>query len=397
MSTLHNVFVSSTFQDLKAYRQAVRATIRRLGAMDVAMENIGSTEVRPKDECERLIREEASAFVGIYARRWGYTPPADAASITAYEYEVAGEVGLNRFIYLLDSNAKWPAAKCDHGEVQTRLERFKVQLKERHVVTFFSRRDQLAAMIAADLGKYLSRQSTRDEGLHALSQMSLDREQRLMKELEAGDGLSAERAVAALAHSNRPWVVDTLHRIVLGDDARLARAALDTLASQRGRQAGRALAAGVTSRHGEVRSWTAFRIGEMALQHHDWGLAFVPDLINAADVTGDQLEIICQIAHSLGKIGGEKARDALVALLRRPGCPPKLAATILHASVRFWTDGMFASSASYGLVDNFITVAKAEIQRWGRDFCSAVKKDDLYQYMSAPLRQAIDDRAQSSD
>jgi hypothetical protein len=103
MPTVHNVFVSSTFQDLKAYRQAVRATIRRLGAVDIAMENMGSTEERPKDECERLIREEAAAFVGIYARRWGYTPPADAASITAYEYEVAGEVGLNRFVYLLDS------------------------------------------------------------------------------------------------------------------------------------------------------------------------------------------------------------------------------------------------------------------------------------------------------
>ena len=128
MTIVHNMFVSSTFQDLKAYRQAVRATVRRLGAMDVAMENMGSTEERPKDECERLIREEASSFVGIYALRWGYTPPADAASITAYEYEVAGEVGLNRFIYLLDSNAKWPAAKCDHGEAQTRLERFKVQL-----------------------------------------------------------------------------------------------------------------------------------------------------------------------------------------------------------------------------------------------------------------------------
>src|SRR5271166_3412757 len=179
MSAVHNVFVSSTFQDLKTHREAVRATIRRLGAVDIAMENMGSTEERPKAECERLIREEASEFVGIYARRWGYTPPVDVASITAYEYDVAGQVGLNRFIYLLDSNAKWPAAMCDHGEAQTRLERFKTQLKEHHVVSTFSRRDQLAAMIAADLGKYFARQSTRDEGIQALSQMSLDREQRL--------------------------------------------------------------------------------------------------------------------------------------------------------------------------------------------------------------------------
>jgi hypothetical protein len=394
MPNERNVFVSSTFQDLKTYRQAVRATIRRLGAVDVAMENMGSTEERPKDECERLIREEAGAFVGIYARRWGYTPPADTASITVFEYKVAGEVGLYRFLYLLDSNASWPAEKCDHGDAQIQLERFKAQLKERHCVSFFSRRDQLAAMIAADLGKFLARQSKRDERLHALSQMSLDREQRLMKELEAKDALTAKRAIAALARSDRPWVVEALHRIVLSDNVELANAALDALAEQRGREAGRALAAGLTSRHGAVRTWTAFRIGEKALQYPYGGLIFVSDLINAADVTGEDLEIICQIAHSLAKIGGEQARDALVALLRRPGIPPKLAATILHAPVRFWTDGRFALPGSYDLADDFITVARSEIQKWGREFCRAVKDDDLYQYLSAPLRQTLDEQAQ---
>lgn len=397
MANERNVFVSSTFEDLKTYREAARATIRRLGAVDIAMENMGSTEERAKDECERLIREEASAFIGIYARRWGYTPPGDAASITVYEYEVAGEVCLNRFVYILASNARWPAQMCDAGDAQVRMERFKAQVRERHVVSFFSRRDQLAAMIAADLGKFFTRQSTRDEGLHALSQMSLEREQRLVKELKAGDGLTAERAIAALVHSNRPWVVETLHRLVLGEDVDLARAALDTLAQQRGQQADRALAAGLTARDGGVRRWTAFRMGEKALQHLYGGLVFVPDLINAADVTGEHLVVICEIAHSLGKIGGEEARDALVSLLRRPGIPAKLAATILHAPVRFWTDGMLASSASYSLVDDFITVAKSEIQLWGRNFCNAVKNDDLYQYISAPLRQTVDERARSTD
>ena len=98
----------------------------------------------------------------------------------------------------------------------------------------------------------------------------------------------------------------------------------------------------------------------------------------------------------LAKIGGEEARDALVALLRKPGNPPRLAAVILHGPVRFWTDGMFASSASFGLVDNFIAAARSEIQQWNSDFCRAVNADNLYPYMSAPLRQAIDSRAESS-
>jgi hypothetical protein len=227
--------------------------------------------------------------------------------------------------------------------------------------------------------------------------MSLDREYRLLKEIGAGTGINAERAIAALARDNRTLVVDTLHRIVLGDDVELANRALDALGEMRGEQAGRALAAGLTSTHADVRRWAAFRIGEGALRDHYWGLAFVTDLISAANMAGDQLVTICEIAHSLGKIGGEEARDALVALLRRPGTPPKLAATILHAAVRFWTDGMFASSASYRLVDDFIQVARSEIKGWDRDFCRAIKEDTLYRYISGPLQDAIDGRAQSSD
>jgi Domain of unknown function (DUF4062) len=360
------------------------------------MENMGSTEERPKDECERLIREESAAFVGIYARRWGYTPPGDTQSITAYEYEAAGKLGLHRFIYLLDIKAKWPDADCEQGEPQIRLERFKMQLKECHCVSFFSGSDQLAAMVAADLGNYFARQHTRDDGLQALSQMSLDREHRLLKEIGTSPGINAERAIAALARDNSTLVVDTLHRIVLGDDVELSKRALDALGKMRGEQAGRALAAGLASTHADVRFWAAFCIGEGALQNHYWGLTFVPDLISAASLTGDQLDTICQIAHSLGKIGGEKARDAMVALLRRPGSPPKLAATILDA-IRFWSDGMFASSASYGLVDDFIQVAQLEIKGWDHDFCRAIKEDLLYRYIPAPLQDASDGRAQSSD
>lgn len=397
MPALQRVFVSSTFQDLKDFRQAVRTTIRRLGAVDVAMENMGSTEERPKDECQRLIREESGAFVGIYARRWGYTPPGDTQSITAYEYEVAGKIGLPRFIYLLDRKAKWSDADFDQGAPQIQLERFEAQLKECHCVSFFSGSDQLASMVAADLGNYFASQHSRVNGLQGLSQMSLDREHRLLKEIGTVTGINAERAIVALARDNRTLVVETLHRIVLGDDVELAKRALDALGKMRGEQAGRALAAGLTSTHADVRFWTAFCIGEGALQDHYWGLAFVPDLVSAADITGDRLDTICQMAHSLAKIGGEKARDALVGLLRRPGSPPELAATILHAPVKFWTDGMFASSASYKLVDDFIQVAQSEIKGWDRDFCRVIKDGSLYRYIASPLQDAIDSRAQSSD
>lgn len=79
---MNNVFVSSTFKDLKAHRNTVREGIRQLGAIDVSMENLGARDERPKEECLRLIKEESQIFVGIYAHRYGFVPQGDDVSIT---------------------------------------------------------------------------------------------------------------------------------------------------------------------------------------------------------------------------------------------------------------------------------------------------------------------------
>ena len=97
-----NIFVSSTFNDLKNYRKAVRKGIRQLGAIDVSMENLGARDNRPKDECIRLIENETDVFVGIYAHRYGFIPDGDDISITEAEYNAAVSLNIPCYIYILD-------------------------------------------------------------------------------------------------------------------------------------------------------------------------------------------------------------------------------------------------------------------------------------------------------
>ncbi len=92
---------SSTFTDLKDYREAVCNRIRKLGAIDVSMENFGSRDERPKDECLKLVRE-SDTFVGIYAHRYGFIPDGDSISLTEAEYDAATIANVPRFIYLVD-------------------------------------------------------------------------------------------------------------------------------------------------------------------------------------------------------------------------------------------------------------------------------------------------------
>ena len=57
----YRIFVSSTYEDLKEYREAVTKGIRELGAIDVAMEHLGARDERPKEESLRLVREESDS------------------------------------------------------------------------------------------------------------------------------------------------------------------------------------------------------------------------------------------------------------------------------------------------------------------------------------------------
>ena len=58
------VFLSSTAQDLVAYRQVADDTIRRLSQEAVAMERFGPLPGEPVAECERKARERESLVPG---------------------------------------------------------------------------------------------------------------------------------------------------------------------------------------------------------------------------------------------------------------------------------------------------------------------------------------------
>ena len=70
------VYLSSTYEDLRAYREAVSAALRKSG-LDVAqMEDYTAADERPLDLCLRDVGQ-SEIYVGLFAWRYGYVPPAD--------------------------------------------------------------------------------------------------------------------------------------------------------------------------------------------------------------------------------------------------------------------------------------------------------------------------------
>jgi Domain of unknown function (DUF4062) len=123
-------------------------------------EHFGASDERPAHECERLVREESDLFVGIYAHRYGFIPEGSEVSVSELEYKAASDRPLPRFIYLVDECLPWVPAHIDGGMKSDKLKAFKEALLKRHMCQTFAGKDQLAARVVADIGRYMARQRT---------------------------------------------------------------------------------------------------------------------------------------------------------------------------------------------------------------------------------------------
>jgi HEAT repeat protein/energy-coupling factor transporter ATP-binding protein EcfA2 len=150
MSSLR-VYVSSTYQDLKDCRHAIRTALQRMGLDDVAMEAYTAGEERPVDRCVADVRS-ADIYVGVLAWRYGFVPDGESHSITELEYRAAGDADVPRLMFVLDENAPWPRSAMDKDSSD--IEAFREHVLATHTCDLFSSEEDLRAKVAEAIGRF---------------------------------------------------------------------------------------------------------------------------------------------------------------------------------------------------------------------------------------------------
>ena len=85
------VYLSSTYIDLKDYRESVYRTLCKIeGVQVVAMENYVACDERPVNKCLDDV-EKCDVYIGLFAWRYGFIPNGHEYSITNLEYRKAIE------------------------------------------------------------------------------------------------------------------------------------------------------------------------------------------------------------------------------------------------------------------------------------------------------------------
>lgn len=149
---MYQVYISSTYRDLIDFRETAAKAVRRLQCNAVAMEDYVATDERPLEQCLADVRA-SNVYIGLFAWRYGFTPPNHDKSITQLEYEEAGRVGIPRLIFILDETTDWPDTNRDTDPAA--IQQLRVTLQETHTVSHFSSADQLDSRITAALSKHL--------------------------------------------------------------------------------------------------------------------------------------------------------------------------------------------------------------------------------------------------
>jgi len=155
------IYLSATYNDLKAYRDAVYRILRMLRHDVIAMEDYVATDAYPLHKCLADVAG-SDLYVGLVGWRYGYVPDQDnpaRQSITELEYRQAGESGLPRLLFLADKNALWPDefrdANTGDGESGQRIAAFRAELENAKLVSYFRTPDHLAGLVSVAVQRCL--------------------------------------------------------------------------------------------------------------------------------------------------------------------------------------------------------------------------------------------------
>jgi tetratricopeptide (TPR) repeat protein len=147
------IYVSSTFKDLKEYREKVRIILKQMSHEDIAMEYYVAEDKRPVDRC---LEDVASCdlYIGIFAWRYGFVPKGYDKSITELEYRKAAETGKKCLIFLLHGDAPWPISLVDMEKNVEKIVALRKELSDEKMVSFFKSSDNLASLVGAAVHKW---------------------------------------------------------------------------------------------------------------------------------------------------------------------------------------------------------------------------------------------------
>lgn len=184
----YQIFVSSTYEDLKEERDAIIKAILETGNIPVGMEMFSAGDEQQWELIKRQI-DDCDYYIVVVAHRYGSKD--GNVSYTEKEYDYAISRKLPALGFVISDDAAWPKKKIDSDqETQMALAGFKQKVKQK-MVAIWKNADDLHGKVAISLSKAFAAyprpgwiRATEDVGSNVMNELSrLSRENADLREM----------------------------------------------------------------------------------------------------------------------------------------------------------------------------------------------------------------------
>lgn len=154
MDKKYQIFISSTYEDLKEEREQAIKAILEMGHIPVGMEMFSAADEEQWKLIARQI-EETDYYVVIVGHRYG-SETSEGISYTEKEYDHAIANGVPTLGFIIDDEASWPKTRIDTNQKKKRkIDLFKNKVKCK-IVQFWKNKEDLHGKISISLIKAMN-------------------------------------------------------------------------------------------------------------------------------------------------------------------------------------------------------------------------------------------------
>ena len=176
------VFISSTFSDMKQYREAIQTAVNRADCVAYGMERFGAETIPPLDVCFEELKK-SQIYICALGMRYGSIDSKTGKSYTQLEFEKARELGKPTLVFIIDeNNVSFKISEIDTDSSAQKLRDFKENIKLSKEVTcaFFDSAMALQEVAYRSIEVEKKRQGSIDNQEKAISDVRY--EERLVEE-----------------------------------------------------------------------------------------------------------------------------------------------------------------------------------------------------------------------
>lgn len=146
MNKKYQVFVSSTYNDLKEERLAVIGGLLDISCIPVGMEQFPASPSSQWEYIKKMI-DMSDYYILIVAGKYGSIDPEDNISYTEKEYNYAKSKNIPILAFLYEDIDNLPAKNTDNDRVQ--IDRFRKEVSTGRLIKYYSNVEELRSRITS--------------------------------------------------------------------------------------------------------------------------------------------------------------------------------------------------------------------------------------------------------